>query len=295
MESKRSIDSIFLQFLKDNSTIIQKKYAGLTLQAMKFAFEDYCALKNFLYDERESVEGVNLNHKVISRFLKYIKAGVPLAYISNTAHFLDLNLYVNQNVLIPRPETELLVDEAVKLIESKDLKRVVEIGTGSGCIILGITSMCRTPLVCDAIDISEEALEVAKINFFRHRYRIHPDTNINFVLGDRFKNLNSEEYELIVSNPPYIKTSERNTLVHEQVTDYEPHVALFVEDNEYSQWFEIFFNEAFRVLRSDGRLLLEGSEKHLNELSDIAKRVGFQNVIVKKDLTQSDRFLLATK
>lgn len=295
MESKRSIDSIFLQFLKDNSTIIQKKYAGLTLQAMKFAFEDYCALKNFIYDESESVEGVNLNHKVISRFLKYIKAGVPLAYISNTAQFLDLSLYVNQSVLIPRPETELLVDEAVKLIQAKKFQNVIEIGTGSGCIVLGLASMCSIPLKCDAIDISEEALEVARINYFRHRYRIHPDTNINFILSDRFKNINDEEYDLVVSNPPYIKKSEGNTLVHEQVTDYEPHVALFVDDDEYSQWFELFFEEAFRVLRSDGRLLVEGSEKHLNELSDIAKKVGFQNIEVKQDLTQSDRFLFATK
>ncbi len=219
-----------------------------------------------------------------------ILAGIPFDYQRGESEFFESRFYVNQNVLIPRPETELLV-EMIVLEQKKENLLIADIGTGSGCIALSL--LLKNPSwKASLIDLSEHALEVAQINAKNLRLAHRCD----FILSDRLQKVPATfRFDVIVSNPPYIKESTHRHLVHQSVNNYEPHMALYLKDEEYKDWFEILFKQISSSLSDNGYFYMEGHELELHEQKKQLELIGFQSVKVIQDLTGRDRFLKAQK
>ena len=163
------------------------------------------------------------------------------------------------------------------------VKKVLDVGTGSGVILLSLlkNNVGKSGV---GVDISEAALQVAKINCTRMRL----EENTIFLKSDRLRNVEGT-FDLIVSNPPYIKARSHKELVHQSVNTYEPHEALYLPDDFYYQWFEDFFQEVRSHLK--GTFFMEGHELELDEQALILRRLGFQDVQVLNDLAGQKRFL----
>lgn len=211
-------------------------------------------------------------------------AGIPFPYLLENSEFYHHNFYINSSVLIPRPETEYLVDLIVKSQKQK-LKRILDVGTGSGVILLSLMSEDIAQIGV-GVDISPEALEVAKINAQKlgliEKVQLIQSDRLNHVVG---------LFDLIVSNPPYIKSQSHRSLVHHKVHEFEPHQALYLPDDFYAFWFEDFFQQVRAHLR--GTFYMEGHELELDKLAEVLKRLGFSDVEVLNDLGGVKRFLKA--
>ena len=181
------------------------------------------------------------NDNIISleNIINDIKQNIPIQYILGEAHFYDLKFKVNSSTLIPRGETE----ELVQYILLHDFISVLEIGTGSGCIAVSIAKNSNAKIT--AIDNSIGALEIAKSN------AILNSVKINFVLSDVFNFSDTKKYDLIVSNPPYVLESEKK-LMDKNVLDYEPHNALFVSDNDPLAYYKEIAKIATNNLNKNG-------------------------------------------
>ena len=201
------------------------------------------------------------------------------------SEFYHHKFYVNQHVLIPRPETEYMVDMLVQEFKGK-AQRILDVGTGSGVIVLSLLN-AGVGKNGVGVDISPEALKVAEIN--RNRLRLKHKTTL--VQSDRLTKVEGL-FDLIVSNPPYIKASSHRNLVHDSVDKHEPHQALYLPDDYYVLWFEDFFQEVRAHL--NGTFMMEGHELELDEQAKMLGRLGFKNVEVLKDLTQTKRYLKAS-
>ena len=213
--------------------------------------------------------------------------GVPFAYLLEQADFYENRFYVNSRVLIPRPETEELVDILVR--EKKSYSNVLDVGTGSGVILL---SLLLKNVACTGlgVDLSPEALKVAQTNARRLRLL----DRCEFLKSDRLKEVH-EFFELIVSNPPYIKSKGHRELVHQQVDKHEPHMALFLDDQTYNAWFTTFFTQVRDHLIPGGVFMMEGHELELEGQAVMLKELGFQDVVVINDLGGSNRFVRGKK
>jgi release factor glutamine methyltransferase len=201
------------------------------------------------------------------------------------SEFYHHKFYVDQHVLIPRPETEYMIDMLVNEFKGK-VQRVLDVGTGSGVIVLSLVNagVGKTGV---GVDISPEALRVAVINCNRLRL----NQKVSLIKSDRLTKVEGV-FDLIVSNPPYIKASSHRNLVHDSVDKHEPHQALYLPDDYYVLWFEDFFQEVRSHL--NGTFMMEGHELELDEQAIMLGRLGFQNVQILKDLTQTKRYLKAT-
>lgn len=211
----------------------------------------------------------------------------PIQYILGEASFYGMNLTVNRDTLIPRPETAELVDIIVSENKGSDLN-ILDIGTGSGAIAIALSRNLKYPQVT-ALDISEGALDVARNNAERLKARI------NFIHADIFDwEPPTNEFDIIVSNPPYIDDSEKNSM-DRNVLDYEPHSALFVPDDNplifYSRIAEIGNN----ALKDNGRLYFEINPRHADQLVNLLNTFGYRNIETKKDTYGKLRFIEATK
>lgn len=225
-----------------------------------------------------------INPRQVSELQKKLIDGHPLDYLRGWSEFYHHQFFINPNVLIPRPETEFLVDILVKKLQGK-VNSVLDIGTGSGVILLSLLGHGVGTRGC-GVDISPQALEVAEIN--AHRLRLSSQTT--FQLGDRLHGI-SGKFDLIVSNPPYIKASLHRALVHPSVLNFEPYQALFLEDGEYEKWFDAFFKQIRQHL--NGYFMMEGHELELKYQSQQLIDLGFDQVCVLQDLAGTDRFLWA--
>lgn len=280
-------------FFEKEELQLQKNYPGINWR--RFESEVEMFLLNLHHRFGSSSEG-SIH---IQNFLDKVKLGVPLEYISGRAYFYKAEFLVNEDVLIPRSETELLVEMAVndlkKISQSTDERlRVADIGTGSGCIPLSIAAESERPLDIICTDISRKALKVAKINSFRLRYQYPKQTEISFLETDRLKDVEGK-FHLITSNPPYIKEGSDRDLVHDQVDKFEPHVALYLKPEKYLSWFSEFFKMVSNSLYEEGVFLMEGHEDHLNDLAHLAEQFGLRDVKILPDLCGSHRFLRGIK
>lgn len=222
--------------------------------------------------------------EILSRLLKH----EPIQYILNEAYFYGMNLKVNRSTLIPRPETEELVDMIVK--ENNDCKdlSVLDVGTGSGAIAIALSRNLPFSRV-SAIDISAKALTVAKEN----AKDLH--AKINFMEADVFKyEPSSNIFDIIVSNPPYIDDSEKNDM-DSNVLNYEPHSALFVPDDNPLIYYTRIATMALDSLKKDGKLYFEINPRHAYELRSYLEREGFTDVSIVKDINGKDRFIKCRK
>lgn len=213
-------------------------------------------------------------------------AGLPLSYILGWSEFYGHHFLVNQHVLIPRPETELMVDLLVKEFAAQPkIQNVLDVGVGSGVILLSLLK-AGVGLSGVGVDISAHALSVAQTN--SHQLRIAAQ----FLESDRLFQLKGQ-FDLIVSNPPYIKSRAHRSLVQNTVDQFEPGLALYLKDEEYQTWFEVFFQQVHSHLSPGGTFMMEGHELELQNQAEILKRLGFSNVIVLQDYSGHDRFLKA--
>lgn len=220
--------------------------------------------------------------------MEFLK-GVPFSYILEMSEFFNNQFYITPDVLIPRNETEQLVDLIVNYYKKKPVEKVLDVGVGSGVIIL---SLLASGVVQRGVgvDVSSKAIEVATINARRLRLL----NRVEFKISDRLFDVEGD-FDLIVSNPPYIRASSHLELVHQQVKEHEPHLALFLEDNAYDDWFDIFFKQVYDHLRTGGLFMMEGHELEVEKQSLMLQEIGFKNVRIEKDLSGSPRFLIAFK
>ncbi len=211
--------------------------------------------------------------------------GIPFQYLLNKADFYYSEFFVDPSVLIPRPETEYLVDLIVQRHKGK-IKRVLDVGTGSGAILLSLIKHGVGQLGL-GVDISQGALEVAHLNV----KRLHLEGQVRLLHSDKLNNVEGT-FDLIVSNPPYIKAHSHRELVHPKVNQFEPHEALYLPDDFYTFWFEDFFGEIRSHLR--GLFYMEGHELELDAQAEIITKLGFENVEVLRDLSGRKRYLEAS-
>ena len=220
------------------------------------------------------------NDNIISfeNIINDIKQNIPIQYILGEAHFYDLKFKVNSSTLIPRGETE----ELVQYILLHDFISVLEIGTGSGCIAISIAKNSNANIT--AIDNSIEALEIAKSN------AILNSVEINFELSDVFNFSDIKKYDLIVSNPPYVLESEKK-LMNKNVLDYEPHNALFVSDNDPLIYYKEIAKIATNNLNKNGLLFFEINEKYSKQIIELLSNLNFVDIELKKDINGRDRII----
>ena len=213
---------------------------------------------------------------------KRIEERMPLQYILNKATFFDDVYFVDENVLIPRPETELLVNEIVKYSTNKT--KILEIGTGSGCIAISIAKILKNDSITSC-DISQGALNVAKLN----AQNICPNRKIKFVESDIFENI-AEKFDIIVSNPPYIDIEFKKDM-QEEVLKFEPHNALFAE-NSGMLFYEKIIKNARNYLNQNGILAFEVGINQAQKVKELLENSNFSKVIIITDLSSIDRVVL---
>lgn len=211
----------------------------------------------------------------------------PVQYILGHEEFMGLKFIVNPNVLIPRPETEELVLWVMDDFKSKAEFNLVDIGTGSGCIAISIKKNL-TQAVVDAIDVSKEALNIASKNAKQN------DVEVNFIHSDILKDDLSKQYEVIVSNPPYVLDQEKS-LMQKNVLDFEPHLALFVEDHNPLLFYERIVRLSLEYLKNKGSIYFEINEAYATDTMNLFDNSIWESVELRKDIRGKDRMLKATK
>ena len=234
---------------------------------------DFSKWTMYKYDEIEDISKLDTLNEYVKKRLGHM----PIQYILNRAYFCGLPLYVNENVLIPRFDTEVLVEEVLALSKKDKSKRILDICTGSGAIAIALKKLGGFERV-DALDISDKALEVARRN------ANELDSDINFLKSDMFSSLTCEnKYDIIVSNPPYIQSDVVDTLESE-VKDFEPRLALD-GDADGMKFYKIIAENYEDYLADNGVLALEIG---YDEADDIRALFEGKNVVIKKDLANLD-------
>jgi len=230
---------------------------------------------------------------LIQEAVKKLLHNIPLQYILGTAIFMDMEFVVNSSVLIPRPETEELVSLILKYDSERGAEhklQILDIGTGSGCIAIALKRYIPQSNV-SAIDISDEALKVAIENADKN------EVVINFIEADILDKTHWKalpKFDLIVSNPPYV-TQEEKIHMQPNVLDHEPHMALFVPDDDPLIFYRAILSFSKIKLRKAGALWFEINEIFGDELREMAINQGFKDVIIISDIHKKERFLQARK
>ena len=218
----------------------------------------------------------------ITGMVSDLKKFKPIQYIVGYTYFYDLKLHVNPHVLIPRQETEELVDWVIH--DHKYLKgTILDIGTGSGCIAIALAKNL-SGFTIDALDVSEKALQLAKSNALLYQ------AAIQFIHADIFHYKEKKKYEVIISNPPYVRNNEK-ALMKPNVLQYEPPIALFVPDNDPLIFYRQILKFAKTHLLENGALYVEINEALSEELALLRTTSGFSSVEIKKDLHNKPRML----
>lgn len=234
-----------------------------------------------LVDPNEELQFLDLDSVIND-----IRAWRPVQYIIGTAEFAGMDFEVSDAVLIPRPETEELVDWIAS--EVGDSASILDVGTGSGCIAIALSRAVSGSSVW-ALDISADALAVARRNGAKYA----PD--VRFVEGDAlsdFSALFAEKFDIVVSNPPYIPDSDSRLMRH-NVTDYEPHTALFVPDNDPLLFYRSIARTALRMLKAEGKLYFEIYESLADEMQRMLHDEGYEEIVVREDFRGKPRMICA--
>lgn len=229
--------------------------------------------------------------------LEQLKLEIPVQYLLGKTHFYGLEFEVNENVLIPRPETEELVEwiiQSQKLEARSQKLRILDIGTGSGCIAISLAKNLPNAQVF-AIDVSEKALATAKKNAVMNQ------VEVNFIKTDILKTNDLEklptsnfqlptQFDIIVSNPPYVRNLEKQE-IKKNVLDNEPHLALFVEDDNALIFYRKIAELAQKNLTQNGQLFFEINQYLGQEMIDLLEKMNFKNVELRKDIYGNDRMV----
>ena len=219
--------------------------------------------------------------------------GEPIQYIFGKAHFYGMDFNVTPATLIPRPETAQLVDMIVDRYGNDSDLRVLDLGTGSGCIAIALARHLPFPKEVTAVDISEEAIETARRNSNELKVKV------DFVRGnmldtDKMASGPGDKYDIIVSNPPYIAQREAAGM-ERNVLEHEPATALFVPDDDPLVFYRAIAVIAEKRLDDKGTLFLEINPLFSKELAAMLREHGFQDVDIEKDMQKADRFIIARR
>ncbi|MBG6111191.1 release factor glutamine methyltransferase [Flavobacterium sp. CG_23.5] len=219
--------------------------------------------------------------------LEQLKQEIPIQYLLGKTSFYGLDFEVNPAVLIPRPETEELVDWIIssnlKIEKFKDLK-ILDIGTGSGCIAISLAKNIPNAQVY-AIDVSEKALATANKNAENN------SVNVTFINQNILETEDLlQQFDIIVSNPPYVRNLEKEE-IKKNVLDNEPHLALFVEDNDALIFYKKIAEMAQKNLSENGHLYFEINQYLGAEMIDLLEKMNFKNIELRKDIYGNDRMI----
>ncbi len=231
------------------------------------------------------IEQINTIENYLQELINY----KPVQYVLNEAWFAGMKFFVDENVLIPRPETEELVEWIVQNAFKNLRFRILDIGTGSGCIAIALKKKINNADVF-ALDVSENALKIAALNAQQNT-----TTDINFLKADILQNqmkINMPLLDVIVSNPPYI-TKKESAEMHSNIIAYEPHLALFVPDENPLLFYNAISDFALSHLKENGSLYFEIHENFANDIVNLMQQKGFQSIEIKKDLQQKNRMVKA--
>ena len=213
--------------------------------------------------------------------------GKPLAYLTGRKSFWKYEFDINENVLIPRPDTEIIIEQVLSIYKKKNKINFLEIGVGSGCILLSILKE-RKDFLATGIDISQLALKICKIN----AYKLGLKNRVKILKSD-IDNFSNGKYDLIISNPPYIKKLDLKYL-EKDVKNFEPELAL---DGGFDGKSEIrkVINKSSELIKKNGKLILEIAFNQKEEVKQLLKNKGFYINTVIKDLAKNDRCIVSTK
>ena len=248
----------------------------------------YISMKYLLaYNHSDCIINSNqvLNKSQLSKIQQIVadlKTHMPIQYIFGQTEFYGLKIKVNEHTLIPRPETEQLVDWILK----ENFVVALDIGTGSGCIPIALAKHKDAKVL--AIDVSEDALLIAEENAKNN------EVEIDFIHQDILQTNYLQKVDLIVSNPPYVLESEKEKM-QENVLDYEPELALFVEDKNPLIFYKKIASLASNFLNENGKLFFEINAKFGKETIEMLADIGFVNIELKKDMNDKDRMIKAIK
>lgn len=225
--------------------------------------------------------------KQYQKLLQQIIEGKPLQYIIKQQEFYGLPFYVDENVLIPQPDTEILVEEVLHIATKENKKEILDLGTGSGCIGISLARYLKNARITVS-DVSKKALEIAEKNSKRNQVI----EKITFVSSNLFEKI-EKTFDIIVSNPPYIETNVIPTLSKQ--VQQEPHIALDGGKDGLS-FYRIILNEAPKYLTEKGYLCMEIGYDQREKVMELAQKTGnYKKVEAKQDLSGNDRIIVCQK
>jgi release factor glutamine methyltransferase len=282
--------------MRNSKAILRDLQQQITLK------EDLSEIRSVLYLVLEHVLGLSQadvfadksvlvkdeQQKKLTDIISRINNHEPVQYILGSTYFYGRRFKVNGSVLIPRPETELLIEEVLKEINPFTPGTILDIGTGSGCIAVTLAKELPEKRIV-ALDISEDALMVAKENASAL------DAQVEFHKNNALtENFPCQKLEIIVSNPPYISTSEKGEMKN-NVLNFEPHLALFVSNEDPLIFYKMIAEKGFSSLQKGGKVLVEINERFGDRVEELFISAGFKNTRIVKDLQQKDRIVFASK
>ena len=236
-----------------------------------------------IVNDREELD--NIKEKQYLEEIKILKKGVPIEHITHQKEFMKLSFFVDKNVLIPRQDTEILVEEVINIAKKNNAKKILDLCTGSGAIAVSLAKYLPQAEIT-AIDISNEALKIAKKNAISNDV----ENQITFISSDMFTNLNEEKFDIIVSNPPYIKTNVIKNL--DIQVQNEPYIALD-GGKDGLDFYKKIINESYQYLKCNGYLCLEiGFDQKIDVIELIENTESFTGTYSKKDLFDNDRIIV---
>ncbi len=257
--------------IRSFSQLIIEKLTG-------FSRTEIIVNKNTQFSEKQYHE--------IETFLEKLKKFIPIQYILGETEFYGLTFSVNDSVLIPRPETEELVDWIRTENDRNATLNILDIGTGSGCIAISLKHEFQNSAV-DAFDISEAALETARSNANRNQLEVNFSI-VDILIAPEF----TKKWDIIVSNPPYVLEKEKAEILP-NVLENEPHLALFVPNNDPLIFYRSIAKFAMKQLKPNGKLYFEINRQYGKATTELLSELGFIDIEMRKDILGNDRMVKA--
>ena len=273
---------------------IDKAFKELKKRNIKTAMLDTELLMSKAINKDREFIILNLKNEIDEKDYQYFQKminerskGKPIAYLTNKKFFWKYEFDIVENVLIPRPDTEILVEQVLNIYKNKNKINFLDIGTGSGCILLSILKE-RKDFFATGIDISDDAIKICKIN----AYKLGVKNRVKLFKSD-IDNFSNGKYDLIISNPPYIKNLDLKYL-DKDVIKFEPKLALDGGLDGISEIRKVI-KKSSELIKYGGKLILEIAYNQTREVKKLLKKNGFYTNSVVKDLARNDRCIISTK